>query len=70
MASAAKAETGGLCINTPEAVPERITAENIEPKQPLTTLEADTITADGIKDKTVEQKQSEEMDMRFYWLQD
>ena len=47
MTSAAKAESGGLCMNAPEAVPERITAENIEPKQPLTTLEADTITADG-----------------------
>ena len=58
MTSAAKAESGGLCMNAPEAVPERITAENIEPKQPLTTLEADTITADGKMNKTVEQKQS------------
>lgn len=71
MSSAAKAETGGLCMNAPEAVPEGITAENIGPKQALTTLEeADTITADGIMNRTVEQKQSEAMDMGFNWLQD
>ena len=70
MSSAAKAETGGMCVNAPEAVRERITTENIGPKQPLTTLEADTSTANGIMNKTVEQKQSEAMDMRFYWLQD
>ena len=70
MSSAAKAETGGLCVNAPEAIQERISAENIGPKQPLTRLEADTSTADGMMNKTVEQNQSEAMDMRFSWLQD
>jgi hypothetical protein len=70
MASAAEAETGGLFMNAQEAVPERITAEELGHIQPATPLETDNSTADGIMNKTVKQKQSKAMDMRFYWLQD
>jgi hypothetical protein len=33
-------------------------------------MRTDNSTADGIMNKTVKQKQSKSMDMRFYWLQD
>jgi hypothetical protein len=70
MGSAAEAETGGLYMNAQEAVPERITAEELGHIQPPTPLVTDNSTADGIMNKTVKQKQSKAMDMRFYWLQD
>jgi hypothetical protein len=70
MASAAEAETGGLYMDVQEAVPERITAEELGHIQPPTPLETDNSTADRIMNKTVRQKQSKAMDMRFYWLQD
>jgi len=70
MASAAEAETGGLYMNAQEAIPERTTAEELGHIQPPTPLRTDNSTADGIMNKTVKQKQSKAMDMRFYWLQD
>jgi hypothetical protein len=57
-------------VKITEAVPERITAEELGHIQPPTPLETDNSTADGIMNKTVEQNQSKAMDMRFYWLQD
>jgi hypothetical protein len=39
-------------------------------QQPATPIRTGNSTADGIMNKTVEQKQSKSMDMRFYWLQD
>jgi hypothetical protein len=39
-------------------------------KQPPTPLETDNSTANGIMNKTVKQKQSKAIDMRFCWLQD
>jgi hypothetical protein len=41
-----------------------------EPSPPATPMRTDNSTADGIMNKTVKQKQSKSMDMRFYWLQD
>jgi hypothetical protein len=70
IASAAEAETGGLYMNAQEAVPERVTAEELGHIQPSTPLVTDNSSADGIMNKTVKQKQSKAMDMRFYWLQD
>jgi hypothetical protein len=59
MASAAEAETGGLFMNAQEAVPERVTAEELGHIQPPTPLVTDNSTADstadGIMNKTVRQ---------------
>jgi hypothetical protein len=57
-------------MNAQEAVPERITAEELGHIQPPTQMKTNNSTADGIMNKTVKQKQSKAMDMRFYWLQD
>jgi hypothetical protein len=70
MQSAAEAECGGLYMNAKEAVPMGITLEESNHPQPATPIRADNSTADGIMNKTVKQKQSKSMDMRFYWLQD
>jgi hypothetical protein len=70
MQSAAEAECGGLYMNAKEAVPMRITLEELNYPQPATPMQTDNSTANGIMNKTVKQKQSKSMDMRFYWLQD
>jgi hypothetical protein len=70
MQSAAEAECGGLYMNAKEVVPMRITLEELYHPQPATPIRTDNSTADGIMNKTVKQKQSKPMDMRFYWLQD
>jgi hypothetical protein len=71
MQSAAEAECGGLYMNANEAVPMRITLEELDHPQPATPIRTDNSTADvGIMNKTVKQKQSKSMDRRFYWLQD
>jgi hypothetical protein len=70
MQSAAEAECCGLYMNAKEAVPMRITLEELGHPQPATPIRTDNSTADGIMNKTVKQKQSKSMDMRFYWLQD
>jgi hypothetical protein len=49
----------------------RIALEKLNHPQPATLIRTDNSTADGILNKkTVKQKQSKIMDMRFYWLQD
>ena len=58
-------------MNAKEAVPMRITLEELNHPQPATPIRrTDYSTADGIMNRTVKQKQSESMDMQFYWLQD
>ena len=72
MQSAAEAECGGLYKNAKEAVPMRITLEELGHPQSATPIKTDNSTADEKMNKTVEQKQSKsmDMDMRLYWLQD
>jgi hypothetical protein len=60
----------GLYMDAKEAVPMRITLEELDHPQPATPIRTDSSTADGIMNKTVNQKQSQSMDMRFNWLQD
>ena len=38
--------------------------------QPPTAIVVDNSTASGIANKTVKQRRSKAMDMRFYWVQD
>ena len=58
-------------MNAKEAVPMRITLEELNHPQPATPIRrTDYSTADGIMNRTVKQKQSKSMNMQFYWLQD
>jgi hypothetical protein len=70
LSSAAETELGGLFYNGKEAVPERITLEELGHKQPPTPMVTDNSTATGIANDCVKQKRSKAMDMRFYWIRD
>ena len=70
MSSAAEAELGGLFFNMKDAVPIRVALEEMGHPQPPTPVVVDNSTASGIANKTVKQRRSKAMDMRFYWVQD
>ena len=56
-------------MNAKEAVPMRVRYEELGHPQPALPMRTDNSTADGMGNKTVKQKQSKSIDMRFYWLQ-
>ena len=68
MSSAAEAELGALYINSREAIPQRHLLEEMGHKQPPTPMQVDNSTALGVVKKTIQQKQTKAMDMRFHWL--
>jgi hypothetical protein len=70
LASAAEAELAGLFLNGQEAIPERITLEELGHKQGPTPLTTDNATANGIANDSIKQKRSKAMDMRFFWIKD
>ena len=70
MSSAAEAELGALYINSREAIPQRHLLEEMGHQQPPTPMQVDNSTALGVVKKTIQQKQTKAMDMRFHWMQD
>ena len=70
MASAAEAEMGGLFVNGQEAVILRTTLGELGHPQPPTPIKTDNSTAAGIVNKSIRQRRSRSMDMRFYWVRD
>ena len=70
MSSAAEAEVGALFYNGQEAVPIRVTLEELGHPQPPTPMQTDNSTASGFANDTIKQKRSKAMDMRFYWIRD
>jgi hypothetical protein len=70
LSSAVEAELAGLYLNGKEAVPERITLEELGHPQPPTPMVTDNSTASGIANDSVNQHRSKAMDMRFYWIRD
>lgn len=70
VSSAAEAELGGLFYNGKEAVPERITLDELGHPQPPTPMITDNSTASGIANDSVKQRRSKAMDMRYYWIRD
>ena len=70
MASAAEAELGDLFLNCQEAVPIRITLEEMRHPQPPTPVQVDNSPALGIATGTIKQRKSKAMDMRFSWIRD
>ena len=53
-----------------DAVPIRAALEEMGHPQPPTAIVVDNSTASGIANKTVKQRRSKAMDMRFCWVQD
>jgi hypothetical protein len=70
LSSAAEAELAGLFLNGKEAVPKRITLEELGHPQPPTPMVTDNSTVMGITNDSVKQKRSKVMDMPFYWIRD
>jgi hypothetical protein len=70
VSSVAEAELGGLFYNGKEAVPERITLEELGHPQPPTPMVTDNSTASGIANDSIKQRRSKAMDMRYYWIRD
>ena len=70
MASAAEAEIGASFIAAQESIPIINCLEELGHKQPPTPIQVDNTTAVGFANKTIKQKRSKAIDMRFYWLQD
>ena len=70
MASAAEAELGTLFLNCKEAVPIRITLEEMGHSQRPTPVQVDDSTMLCIATRTIKQCKSKEMDMRLYWIRD
>ena len=71
MSSAAEAELGGPFFNMKDAVPIRaaLLEEMGHPQPPTTTaIVVDNSTASGIANKTVKQRRSKAVDMRFSTL--
>ena len=70
MSSAAEAELGAMFINAREAVPARITLEELGHKQPKTPMQVDNSTAVGVVNNNIQPRRTKAMDMRFHWLRD
>ena len=63
-------ELGALFFNMKDATPFREALEEMGHPQPPTPIVVDNSTAAGVANKTVKQRRSKAMDMRFYWVQD
>ena len=70
VASAAKAEVGGLFHNGQTEVPLRITLHELSFTQPPTPIKTENYAAKCIVTATVRQKNSKSMGMQFYWMKD
>ena len=70
MVSAAEAEYGALFLNGQAAVPIKTTLTEMHHPQPPTPIQVDNSTTVGIANKSMKQKLSKAMDMRFHWIHD
>jgi hypothetical protein len=70
LASAAEAELGGLYSNAKKAAVLRVILDEMGHPQATTPIQTDNACAAGIANKTVKQRQSRAVNMRFYWIQD
>jgi hypothetical protein len=69
-ASAAESEVGACFQNAQSGAPIRVTLTELGHIQPATSLRTDSSTAFGILNKTINQKRSKVMDMRYHWITD
>jgi hypothetical protein len=68
VASAAESEVGACFQNAQSGAPLRVIPAELGHIQPPTPLCTDNSTAFGILNKTIKQKRSKTMDMRYHWL--
>jgi hypothetical protein len=70
MESATEAEFGALFHNACDAVPLHTALIEMGHPQPDTPIQTDNACAAGISNKTVKQRRSKAIDMRFYCICD
>jgi hypothetical protein len=70
VASAAESEVGACFQNAQSGAPLRVTLIELGHIQPTARLRTDNSTAFDILNKTIKQKSSKEMEMRYHWLTD
>jgi hypothetical protein len=70
VASTAESEAGACFHNAQSGAPFRVTLTELGHTQTPTPLRTDSSTVFGIVNKTIKQKRSKEMDMRYHWLTD
>jgi hypothetical protein len=70
VSSVAEAEFGAVFANNKTGTVTRTMLTEMGHPPEATCLIIDNSTAGGIINKTVQQKSSKAMDMRFYWIQD
>ena len=70
MSSAMEAEVASTFLAAKEAVPMRITLEEMGHFQPTTLMQVDNSTAIGFVNDTINYKRSKVIDMRFHWVRD
>ena len=70
VSSAAEAEIAGIFTNAKEAVPIRLTLEEMGHKQPPTEITTDNLTASGTLNETFKQTRSKAIDMNCHWVRD
>jgi hypothetical protein len=62
MSSAAEAELGALCVTAKELVPIRLTLTQMGWKQPVTPIQTDNTTAEGVVNSTIICPKEEQVD--------
>ena len=70
IASSTKAELRGLFYNSQEATILRNTLEELGHPQPATPIKVDSLAAAGIVNKSLKQRRSRSIEMRFYLTRD
>ena len=70
VSSAAEAEIAGIFTNAKEAVPTKLTLEEMGHPQPPTEIATDNMTASGMLNKTFKQTRSKAIDMNYHWARD
>jgi hypothetical protein len=70
MPLAEEAETGTVFLNDKEGTVLHTTLEELGHPQPPTTLQTNNTTATGYSNRTIKQKLTWVMDVRFYWVKE
>jgi hypothetical protein len=70
VAFTAESEVGACFQNAQSGAPLRVTLAELGHIQPQIPLRTDNSTAFGILNKSIKQKRSKAMDMRYHWLTD
>jgi hypothetical protein len=70
MSSVAEADIGSVLSNAKEAAPLRVMLEEMGHCQAPTPIQTHNLISSGILNNKLNQKRSQTMDMRFYWVRD